>query len=206
MKTPIALGLAALLVTIAVATGFGPLLDLDHTVATGLHSYALDHPGWVTALQTWTDVFQPWTFRALLVGIAVLPLARRRTRTAAWVLVSVLVAGAVESGAKALLGRARPHWAHPVSQAVGGSFPSGHALTSAVGCGVLLVLAWPVVGRATRRALAVAAVAVPAITGFTRLALGVHFLSDVIGGWLIAATIVTALLAAWPIARTPVHT
>jgi undecaprenyl-diphosphatase len=59
-------------------------------------------------------------------------------------------------------------------------------------CAVLLRLAWPL---ATRRwAWSVVAVVLPLITGFTRMFLGVHYLSDVIGGWLIAAALVLAMM------------
>jgi len=56
---------------------------------------------------------------------------------------------------------------------------------------VLLRLAWPLARR--RWAWSTVAVAVPLITGFTRMFLGVHFLSDVIGGWLIGAGVVLAM-------------
>ena len=34
----------------------------------------------------------------------------------------------------------------------------------------------------------------PLVTGFTRMFLGVHYLSDVIGGWLIAVALVLAMM------------
>jgi membrane-associated phospholipid phosphatase len=196
MKLSVLLGMAAVVLTVAVAVSVGPLLTLDNVVAGGLHTYALGHPSFVTAMQVWTDVFQPWTFRAIVIAAAVRLLWRRQVRTAAWAAGTILLCGVVESGLKALIGRARPHWTHPVSAAVGDSFPSGHALTSAAGCAVLLALAWPPLGRRSRRAWSAVAVTVPFVTGFTRLALGVHFLSDVIGGWLIAATLFAAMTLA----------
>lgn len=196
MKVSLVLVLASVVLTVAVAASFGPLLVVDHAVANGLHGYALDHPGAVTAMLVWTDVFQPWTFRAILTGVAVCLLSRRRTLPAAWVAVTTILCGAVESGLKAWLGRVRPHWTNPVAEATGGSFPSGHALTSAMACAVLLTLAWPVVGPVARRVLSTVAVAVPVVTGFTRLGLGVHYLSDVVGGWLIAIALVTATTSA----------
>ena len=198
------LGAAGVVLTVAVAASFGPLLAVDTVVANGLHGYALDHPRFVAAMQTWTDVFQPWTFRAILLALAAWLLWRRRPRTAAWIFGAVLLGGVLDSGLKALVGRPRPQWTHPVSEAVGDSFPSGHSLTSALGCAVLLLLAWPVASRKTRRVLAVVAVAVPLVTGFTRLGLGVHYLSDVVGGWLIAAALIAAMALALP-RLSPAH-
>ena len=182
---------ASVVVTVAVAASFGPVLAVDRVVADGLHSVALGHPGFVTAAQIWTDVFQPWTFRAILIFIGLGLLARRRPRTGVWILLTTALGGILDSGLKILIGRDRPHWIDPVSHAIGGSFPSGHSLTSAMACAVLLRLAWPLVG--CRWAWSTVAVAVPLITGFTRMFLGVHFLSDVIGGWLIAAALVLAM-------------
>ena len=58
-----------------------------------------------------------------------------------------------------------------------------------MGCAILLALAWSALGRGSRRAWSAVAVSVPVVTGFTRLALGVRFLSDVIGSRLIAAAL-----------------
>lgn len=166
--------------------------SIDTGIADELHAFALGHPGFVAAMQVWTDVFQPWTFRAVLIAVALWLLWRRRTRPAVWVLVTVALCGLADSGLKALIGRPRPHWTHPVSTAAGASFPSGHSLTSAMGCAVLLSLAWPLLGRRGRWLASAVATLVPMITGFTRLGLGVHYLSDVVGGWLIAVVIVAA--------------
>jgi membrane-associated phospholipid phosphatase len=187
------LAVAAVVVTIVVTTSFGPALAVDHFVANSLHAYALDHPAFVAVTQTWTDVFQPLTLRVILIAVAAWLLWQRRARAGSWVLVTMVLCGLVEAGLKELIGRDRPHWTDPVSHAVGGSFPSGHSLTSAMACAVLLLLAWPALSRRSRRVWSVVAVAVPVVTGFTRLALGVHFLTDVIGGWLIAAALVAAM-------------
>jgi membrane-associated phospholipid phosphatase len=192
------LALAAFVVTIAVATSFGPALAVDHLVAEGLHGYALDHPGFVAVLQTWTDVFQPLTFRVIILVVAAWLLWRRRARAGSWVLVTMVLGGLAEAGLKALIGRDRPHWTDPVSHAVGESYPSGHSLTSAMAVAVLLLVAWPALSRRARWIWSAVAVAVPVITGFTRLALGVHFLTDVLGGWLIAAALVAAMALAPP--------
>lgn len=193
MTLLVLLAMAAVVVTLAVVTSFGPALAVDHVVADGLHAFALGHPWFVTVLQVWTDVFQPLTLRVILIAVAAWLLWRRRARAGSWVLVTTVLAGLVETGMKVLIGRDRPHWTDPVSHAVGASFPSGHALTSAMACAVLLIVAWPALSERARRVGTVVAVAVPVITGFTRLALGVHYLTDVLGGWLIAAVIVAAM-------------
>jgi undecaprenyl-diphosphatase len=59
-------------------------------------------------------------------------------------------------------------------------------LGSVIGCGVLLLVFYPLLSTAWRRVAWVAAVLVVLVIGFDRIALGVHYLSDVVAGWVIA--------------------
>ena len=73
----------------------------------------------------------------------------------------------------------------------GWSFPSAHAALSALTMGslVLLILRtkWP---TKYRHPLATLAVVFALLIGFSRLYVGAHFLSDVIGGWALGITVV----------------
>jgi undecaprenyl-diphosphatase len=63
------------------------------------------------------------------------------------------------------------------------SFPSGHAMISTAAYGALAYLAWSHLHeRRTRLALTAGAVVLVALICFSRLYLGVHYLSDVLGG------------------------
>jgi undecaprenyl-diphosphatase len=72
-----------------------------------------------------------------------------------------------------------------VATAGGPSFPSGHTLAVTVWVGVVLLVLLPVVPAHLRRGAVGVGVALAVLVGLTRIALGVHFLSDVLGGWLI---------------------
>jgi membrane-associated phospholipid phosphatase len=63
------------------------------------------------------------------------------------------------------------------------SFPSGHATSSMAVTAGAVVLAWPT--RRRRRALWLGAIFV-AMVGLSRIALGVHYPSDILGGWCLA--------------------
>ncbi|GAA2024218.1 hypothetical protein GCM10009740_12160 [Terrabacter terrae] len=86
----------------------------------------------------------------------------------------------------------------------GASFPSGHAHAAIVGDGVLLLVFLPVLPARWRRpALAVAAVLVAAI-GLSRVALAAHYVSDVVGGFVLGGpwlAALTALFSAWRLQR-----
>jgi membrane-associated phospholipid phosphatase len=185
-------GLFALL-AVLVRVGWTPLTDLDTRIAQDLHASALHHPGQVTAWQDVSDVLSPLSLRiAALVAICVLPLWRRALRSAAVLLLVVLGGWLLEVVGKAIVDRDRPHFAHPVAHAAGQSFPSGHALTSFV----VLVTAVSICPVPTRRPLAVLCAVLVAAVGFSRLYIGVHYLSDVVGGWLLGAAWVWLVLLA----------
>src|SRR6478735_5302332 len=97
--------------------------------------------------------------------------------------------------AKTVVERARPALPDPVAHAPGFSFPSGHAMTATTSFAILLLVLLPLVRRGLRPLLwAVAIVSVLGV-GFTRVALGVHWFSDVAGGWTLGLAVVA--LTGW---------
>ncbi|MEC3981994.1 phosphatase PAP2 family protein [Amycolatopsis sp. H20-H5] len=185
-------GVPAILVALAVVLNWDPVITLDRSVAVFLHGYAVDHPAVARVTQVWTDVFGPWTWRVSVVVVAVWTFLHRRRLVAVWALAALVLGGAVDGGVKLLLGRTRPVWTDPVSQASGPSFPSGHALTSALGGAILVLLVWPALCQGLRRTICPVVATAVFLTGFSRLLLGVHYLSDVVAGWLFALSLVSA--------------
>jgi undecaprenyl-diphosphatase len=120
-------------------------------------------------------------------------------------LVTTTVGGALLSTViKVLVNRPRPEVDHPIVTAFGKSFPSGHALSSTVVLGTVLLVFLPVLGRPHRRVAVVATAALVLAIGASRLLLGVHFLSDVLAGhvlgvaWLTGST---AMFEIWRVER-----
>ncbi|MFG2874257.1 phosphatase PAP2 family protein [Streptomyces sp. NPDC048337] len=189
--------LAAVLTALVVAR-WQPLLTYDYRLARHLHGHAVTHPGITHTLRILTDwVWDPWTMR-LLAAVACVGLWwRGRRERALRVALATVVASVVQQGMKALVGRGRPVWPDPVDSALFAAYPSGHAMTATVVCGLLLWLLPRAAPRwAVRSAWTAAAVSVLGV-GFTRLYLGVHWLSDVVAGWLLGVVLV-ALATSWP--------
>jgi len=93
--------------------------------------------------------------------------------------------------------RARPDFPEPVYVATGYSFPSGHALNSMLIALAVLVVLWPVSSRVGRIVMVAVLAAVVLVVGADRIALGVHYVTDVLAGWTIAVAVVAASGAAF---------
>jgi membrane-associated phospholipid phosphatase len=197
-------GAVVLLVPFAVIAALivaraGWLRSVDAGVTDALHDFAVGHAGWVRFMDVWSLVFAPMVFRVAAAGLVVWLCRRRAWRTALWVAVTMIAGGVLGVVLKLLFGRHRPDLLDPVAHAPGYSFPSGHALTSALGSAVFLLALLPLVREHPRRraALWAAAVVVPVITGLSRIFLGVHWTSDVVAGWLLGVAVVAATAAAF---------
>jgi undecaprenyl-diphosphatase len=182
----------------AVELRWGPLRRLDLRVADDLHRTELRHPGQVSWWKWVSRVLHPDVLRIAAALAALVLWLRRRRRDA--LLLAAAMAGAwlIETVTKPLVGRDRPVFAHPVAHAPGASFPSGHALTAIVAFGLVMMF----VPRYRWVAAAVGGAAV-ILVAFSRLALGVHYLTDVVGAWLLGAAWLIACTWAFNRRRSP---
>lgn len=182
-----------------VALSWRPLMSLDEGIADTTHRWAVDSTGITWTFRVLTDwVWDPVTMRLLAAGAVIWLVWRHREWwTAVWLAVTCAIGTLVQQGMKASVGRERPVWPDPVDSAHYAAFPSGHAMTATVVCGLLLWLLrrYGVGGALARWAMWVAAVSVVGV-GLTRIWLGVHWASDVVGGWLLGVlTVALAVLA-----------
>jgi undecaprenyl-diphosphatase len=176
------------LLLILVRLQWAPLESVDHRAAAGLNSLVAGHAAVVGVLKTVTWLGSSgvlWT----VTGTAAITLAiRRRWRLALYLLVAGAGVLTLDPVLKSLVGRLRPVVAHPIAYGTGDSFPSGHALGSIVCYGALFLVFLPATRGKWRRLFTVAIVALVVAIGASRLLLGVHYLSDVLGGWALGVT------------------
>ncbi|MEE4545680.1 phosphatase PAP2 family protein [Streptomyces sp. V4-01] len=116
------------------------------------------------------------------------PASPRKEATVAVAAVALLLAGqAVRVAVMTAVGRPRPPAADWAAVAGGSSFPSGHTTTAALAAGLL---AWSAVRNSAPRTATRTFVGLCALwavlIGCTRVYLGVHWPTDVLGGWLLA--------------------
>jgi diacylglycerol kinase family enzyme/membrane-associated phospholipid phosphatase len=193
-----------LLVTAVVAAQWGPLMSLDSDVAREAYEVAATRSWLVSALDTIAVVGHPTSLRLVLLLVAVYLVIRRWTRAALFVALAALISAAAAPAVKALVGRTRPEWVDPIGTAAGHSFPSGHATGGAVFATALVLVTVSSVRRGLRRRLLILLlVAVAVVLGLDRIFLGVHYLSDVVAGWLLG-TALTMLVWEVVVARAAV--
>jgi undecaprenyl-diphosphatase len=188
--------LLVLLLGLGVRFAFGPQLRLDAALSPVL--YAGDGRSTLVNGLLQTITAPGLTAVRLVVAVPVLVvLARRRAwLTAAWVVVAAAGIGLLTTVVKNVVGRPRPQFADGGAHLQSLSYPSGHSSGIATAVVVGLVLAWPLLSARGRRLWPAVGVALIVVVGFSRMWLGVHYLSDVVAGWSlgIAWALLTALL------------
>jgi undecaprenyl-diphosphatase len=119
-----------------------------------------------------------------------------------YLVVTSVVGGLIDTAVKILVDRPRPVVDHPIATALGKSFPSGHAMSSTVTYGALALVFLPLLPRRSRPWALGGVVLLVLAIGTSRLFLGVHFVSDVVGGFILGLAWLSASTAAFSIWRT----
>ena len=129
----------------------------------------------------------------LCVGAALLALARNLPRLAATFLLALVGTGILSATLKALVGHPRPTGA--IVGAYEASFPSGHMLSGAVVYGLIATVFLASRMHRGIRALGTTTLVLVVVgIGLSRLYLGVHWPSDILGSLALAIVALTSLL------------
>jgi undecaprenyl-diphosphatase len=168
---------------ILVRLQWPPLESVDHDAAARLNRLVAGHNALVTAIKAVTWLGSDGVLWAVIGAAAVVLALRKRWRLAAYLLVTGAGALVLDPVLKSLVGRLRPVVAHPVAHGAGNSFPSGHSLGSIVCYGAVLLVFLPAARGRWRAVFVTVTVTLVALIGISRILLGVHYLSDVVGAW-----------------------
>ncbi|MBK5277146.1 MAG: phosphatase PAP2 family protein [Desulfuromonadales bacterium] len=126
--------------------------------------------------------------------------ARKERASAIFVVVTAGTGALLNLGLKMIFARARPDLTSAISVARWYSFPSGHAMGSFITFGALayIVLRQPWPWGAKSAGLAIA-VTIVVLVGLSRVYLGVHWASDIAGGWSAGTVWLASAVAAFEI-------
>jgi undecaprenyl-diphosphatase len=176
---------------------------LEHTDAQ-IHDWSVTErsPGATTFFTIMTIIGGPVSVAAIVAVIGIILAIGRRWRWLIYLLVTAGGGGLLNLELKRYFARARPDVAEMLRRANGYSFPSGHAMGSAVAFGALAYLAF----RAIRSWPAKTAVmaflyTLLAAIALSRVYLGVHWISDVLAGVTAGTVWVTTTTVAYETLR-----
>ncbi|MGZ8362416.1 MAG: phosphatase PAP2 family protein [Caulobacteraceae bacterium] len=175
------------------------LAVLDALRVAGMPDHPIG-PAWLKlAAADFTAVGSITVLAAIVLGVTGLFAAVRKPQGALMLLVASGGGVAISQALKVLFGRERPPLIYHAVEAANPSFPSGHAMLSAVVFLTLGALAARLTkDRPAKVYIVGLAVALTLLVGMTRIYLGVHWTSDVLAGWCVGAAWATACwLAAW---------
>jgi len=144
-------------------------------------------PRWIEpALLDLTALGGPTVLGLLVVSVAGFLTLQRRYGTALFIFVTSSTGVLVGSAMKALFMRPRPTIVPQLRPVAETSFPSGHAMQSAIVFLTLGALLMRIaVGRLTKLYCFVMAMLLTFLVGVSRVYLGVHYPTDVLGGWIV---------------------
>jgi len=151
---------------------------------------ALASPGWDRFFSVVTEAGYQYGVIPLDTLIVLLLLGLRRWRESMFAAFSFVGSALLNMSAKQFFQRDRPSLWESIAPEHTFSFPSGHAMGSMTLAAVLIALAWrtrwrwPVLLLASTFAL---------LVGVSRIYLGVHYPSDILGGWCAALVWVLGL-------------
>lgn len=185
-------------------TSEGPLTRFDTDVARSINEFLSDSPPLITTAKVLSFLGSPPWWYLTIGGAAFFFWRRDRRRLSVYLVVTNLLGGAIDTVVKIVVDRPRPELEHPITEAFGKSFPSGHTMSSTVGYGSLLLAFMPLIPRRWRGPLIAAYLTLVALIATSRLSLGVHFFSDVVGGFVLGLAwlaVATAAFSIWRVER-----
>lgn len=158
--------------------------------------HILQLPNWVRSLMLFMTLLgQPPITVGLATGVVGFGIARESDRLVMIGLIAILTV-AICSLLKMVLRRARPDNDYVRSMLIQTfSFPSGHAAGSLVSFGLAAYIGGIVVPELSIVFIIITAF-VSFLIGISRVYLGAHYPSDVIGGWLLGAAGLIGILIA----------
>jgi membrane-associated phospholipid phosphatase len=159
----------------------GALDRLDRAVELAIHRLDARPPDLV--MEAAAELGANAVLLPVVAAVTALAIRMRKRAVAIVLVIDTIVVIAAYSALKLMFSRERPRLFDKIALPTGYSFPSGHAM-SAVGIYGVIAAALIAMYPRARRPVIAAAIALIALIGLCRIYLGVHWPSDVIGGFL----------------------
>jgi membrane-associated phospholipid phosphatase len=181
-----------------------PLTGPDHDVATWFHTHLT--PTFVTVLRAFTEFGSSEWIGSVLFFLVLFFIWKRWWPSLVTLIVAVPGGMLLNELLKILVQRQRPFLSGPFVDWSGYSFASGHTIGATLLYGQLVLFILPVLkARHWRRLAIFSAALLVALVGFSRIALGAHFLTDVLAAIVFGVLwLAFCLIAGKPLRRSVV--
>lgn len=189
--TAVVAGLILLGLAGAVLGHLAVLDQFDRRVVIAVHRWVLRHPDCLPPLRIVARLGSPICQDVAAVTAAGVLLRRRRYQIAKLFCGMVIGGQGLWFATSRLVDRPRPVVPAPVAFGVGGSLPSGHTSVTAVVTGALVLAYAAALGRGPRMGGLALALGWIIAVGCSRVALGVHYPSDVLAGLAVGLLVVS---------------
>jgi membrane-associated phospholipid phosphatase len=162
----------------------GPLLAWDVPIDQALHARAT-HDFWLDFdAMRFSGTLGRETALGITALLALVWLWKRRWHAISMLLVGVIGGNIWFEVLSGFFGRHRPVFPDPLDPLPGPGFPSGHSMTAMLLYGLILILLLPHLTSWRWRLLAALDAALIALlVGYSRLYMGAHYPTDVLGGY-----------------------
>jgi undecaprenyl-diphosphatase len=151
-----------------------------------------------TLFTTATNIGGTVGLGTIVAVVAATLFVRKERASAVFVLVTASTGALLNLGLKMIFERVRPDLASALAVARWYSFPSGHAMDSFIIFGALAYIAlrqpWPWAAKSAGLAIALTTVLLVSVS---RVYLGVHWASDIVGGWSAGTVWLTSAVVAF---------
>jgi undecaprenyl-diphosphatase len=178
-----------------------PLTRFDVRLLESLHQHGT--PAGMAIFTAITRLGSPATMTVLAIGMGLFLASRREWIVLGGWLAAFAGAGVLDQWLKLVIQRPRPGYAAALLHNSTWSFPSGHAMGALVCYGMLayvLLILWNP-SRRMQIAIVAATALLIVLIGVSRLYLGVHYFSDVVGGYAAGALWLSACISGVEVAR-----
>ena len=173
------------------------LIPFDETLGLRLQEYRQASPGVRALCIAITELGSVRALAGLTLFVALLLIVRGRRLIALVWLIAPAASGLLDLGLKGLFERERPPFRDQFIDETTKSFPSGHSMGALITYGLLAYILVRVLPRAGLRILALCGLTMLILAiGFSRIFLGAHYFSDVLGGYAVGGVWLAACITA----------
>lgn len=141
----------------------------------------------ITQFEFITNIMSEWELLIICIILFIIMYKNKKTKDFMFLSINILFSIIVSRIVKLIFQRERPSW--PLIGETGYSYPSGHTFTATCFYGSLIILVNKYFKGILKILVNIFLIIMILLTGLSRIYLGVHYLSDVIAGYILGTIV-----------------